>query len=607
MKQHLKKLTPSASLSLIVAALLLFTISITINNTLTKQEERTHAANATNCTLFVAKNGNNNNSGTETLPFLTIQKAANTAIVGDIVCVKTGTYNERVTFTNSGSAPDSYITFQNYSTDVITLVIPKGGYVSSQNCDGSNNGFEGGFTLSKVSYIKIKGFVFTKAATGSDDPTAYITTGCGSHHITIDGNKFYEAMEHKILLAGYFTVNGIYASWNIDFINNYVLYLERDWISVADELISVDSVNYMNVSNNYIDGANGLMIVYKGNTQNSIVSNNKLFNSDWKNPGNPWFGYKTQAIYIDGGWGTIKNISVFNNYLQNTLGIIINAECKGWHMSDVYVYNNIVTDSYWGIVQSFDNKAPGDSPCSRTSPDSTMTNIQIYNNTVYNIANNGVPGADQTPWGYKSTLNTGEIKWVNNLYYGGANKISIKPNNYQSTNSWNINPAGSDPNFVNVANHDFHLSLGSYAKDIGTTLGDPFKVDFDGNTRPVGSAFDIGAYEWCTGSNCITAPVPTFFPSTPPTLILSPTPTLTPTPPYVTPTLYCLGLSINKCLSQQILTRRPTQIPATPDTPGQPPPPGPGNNPPIIGGAFLLIPLILGATIYYLQIRRKQK
>ena len=49
MKQHLEKfqkLPISSQLSLLVAAILLFTIGITINNALTRQEKRTHAASS---------------------------------------------------------------------------------------------------------------------------------------------------------------------------------------------------------------------------------------------------------------------------------------------------------------------------------------------------------------------------------------------------------------------------------------------------------------------------------------------------------------------------------------------------------------------------------
>ncbi len=41
--------------------------------------------------------------------------------------------------------------------------------------------------------------------------------------------------------------------------------------------------------------------------------------------------------------------------------------------------------------------------------------------------------------------------------------------------------------------HDFHLLAGTAAVDTG--LATPATADFDGNARPQGAAFDIGAYE----------------------------------------------------------------------------------------------------------------
>jgi len=45
--------------------------------------------------------GSDSNSGTESAPWRTIQKAANTAVTGDTVYIKEGVYSERVTFANS--------------------------------------------------------------------------------------------------------------------------------------------------------------------------------------------------------------------------------------------------------------------------------------------------------------------------------------------------------------------------------------------------------------------------------------------------------------------------------------------------------------------------
>jgi hypothetical protein len=52
--------------------------------------------------IVVSKNGNDNDSGDKDHPFKTIQKALDLAQAGDIIFVKSGTYNERLEFKNSG-------------------------------------------------------------------------------------------------------------------------------------------------------------------------------------------------------------------------------------------------------------------------------------------------------------------------------------------------------------------------------------------------------------------------------------------------------------------------------------------------------------------------
>jgi hypothetical protein len=50
-----------------------------------------------------------------------------------------------------------------------------------------------------------------------------------------------------------------------------------------------------------------------------------------------------------------------------------------------------------------------------------------------------------------------------------------------------------DPMLLAPSMHDFHLQMGSAAVDNG--IATPAAVDIDGNPRPQGAAFDIGAYE----------------------------------------------------------------------------------------------------------------
>ncbi|WP_152286209.1 T9SS type A sorting domain-containing protein [Flavicella marina] len=70
--------------------------------------------------IYVAKTGNDSNPGTEASPYLTITKAANVAVAGDVVYIKEGTYEETLTPANSGSAGNPII-FQSYPGDRVIV------------------------------------------------------------------------------------------------------------------------------------------------------------------------------------------------------------------------------------------------------------------------------------------------------------------------------------------------------------------------------------------------------------------------------------------------------------------------------------------------------
>jgi hypothetical protein len=79
-------------------------------------------------TYYAAKTGNDANPGTQSQPWLTVQKAANTMAAGDTVNVASGNYNEVVTISKSGSA-GSPITFHAVSLGTII----NGGFVLNGN------------------------------------------------------------------------------------------------------------------------------------------------------------------------------------------------------------------------------------------------------------------------------------------------------------------------------------------------------------------------------------------------------------------------------------------------------------------------------------------
>lgn len=52
-----------------------------------------------------------------------------------------------------------------------------------------------------------------------------------------------------------------------------------------------------------------------------------------------------------------------------------------------------------------------------------------------------------------------------------------------------------DPKFRNPSAGDFYLQSGSLTIDAGSSSGAPSK-DFEGRSRPQGTGYDIGAYEY---------------------------------------------------------------------------------------------------------------
>lgn len=90
-----------------------------------------------------------------------------------------------------------------------------------------------------------------------------------------------------------------------------------------------------------------------------------------------------------------------------------------------------------------------------------------------------------------------------------------------------------DPRFVDASSGDVHLMAGSPCIDSGTSLYAPTR-DMDGEPRPNGRGFDIGADEYYE----LPTPTPTFTQTNTPTNTFTHTPTLTPTASFTnSPTL----------------------------------------------------------------------
>jgi parallel beta-helix repeat protein len=112
----------------------------------------------------------------------------------------------------------------------------------------------------------------------------------------------------------------------------------------------------------------------------------------------------------------------------------------------------------------------------------------IYNNLVYN--SNDSHNADYGIYVHSNSTGT-EIK--NNIAY--KNDVDFK-NEAEHTTIVSNNLFSTDPLFIDEERFDFRLSAGSPAIDTGYNTSGIVDLDFNRDSRPIGSGYDIGPYEY---------------------------------------------------------------------------------------------------------------
>ena len=250
----------------------------------------------------------------------------------------------------------------------------------------------------------------------------------------------------------------------------------------------------------------------KNNTNGVTMEYNTIYNCAW-------------GIHLHAdAYGTPVNTVIRYNLIYNCRDIGINWQnTRGGNMT-TNVYGNL----FYGNASSGayqDLRLPGNS------------NINIYNNTIYNtntlstgavyIASGGgtvnfrnnIVYTTNSPGVYDSG---GYLTHSNNLIYrASGNAVTDNGSSYTSAQitNWDNTAVGTAPNFSGgtlptgfsgtygsnmVPNTDyFQLTVDSPAKDTGATLAS-YTGAINGAglttpiTRPVGSAYDIGAYEYGT-------------------------------------------------------------------------------------------------------------
>jgi hypothetical protein len=202
---------------------------------------------------------------------------------------------------------------------------------------------------------------------------------------------------------------------------------------------------------------------------NITLSNNMVSSNCAPGSGGGLFLYSSSAL--------LTNDVVVDNW-SNTVGSGLGIMASSVRMLHTTIARNYGGDGSGVFTTDADVLGDGN----RTYSTVTLTNTVVASHTVGVMVSNGnIVNLEATLWG--------SGKWANGTDWGGTGAVH--------TGTVNIR---GDPVFAAPGAGDYHIGLCSAAVDMGVDAG--VKEDIDGDVRPAGRSFDIGADELITDSEC---------------------------------------------------------------------------------------------------------
>ncbi len=408
-------------------------------------------------TYYVATTGSDANVGDEGHPWRTLQHAVESIGPGDTILVQSGTYRGcRIEFSGASTgwktlkaAPDAHV-----------IVYAPG----PSNKHQSNIEIETWEGSGIVAYWTIQNLEVSNAPQWGIDVRGNETSH--SHHINILSNNVHDngLQSGK---TGIFTafVDYLWISNNECYRNGeHGIYLSNsgDYPTVTGNRLHHNTDCGLQMNGDVSMGGDGL--IAGGFVEGNIIYENG------KGGG--------AGINLDG----VVNTCVCNNLLYNNHagGIALFQENGAVGSRNNQIYNNTIVmpnDGRWALRIS----------------DASCINNHLINNII--ITSNPSKGSIVIPVTKLSGFESDYNIVVNRLSADGdAHLLTLEQWKALGYDRHSFISSLEDL-FVNPSENDYHLQKESPAIDKGETLAN-VPHDLDGVSRPIGSGYDIGAYEY---------------------------------------------------------------------------------------------------------------
>ena len=243
------------------------------------------ASAAVSGSYYVSTDGSDSDPGTDSRPWKTIRKAAESAAPGSTVYIKAGTYNERVDIKVSGASAEKPVVFRNYQNDKVII-------------DGSGSAHadqEDLIHISNQSHIKLIGLEIMNNTNNDND---YPVTGIGIWGKG-EGIEIRDCRIHHIWYTGsdddsYAQAIAVYGRSGTDPIAGLVIDGNEIWDIKcgAGEAVALNgNIDGFQFTNNYVHDNNntGLALIGDGMFGNEPVCSQEADNR----ARNGFVGYNT--------------------------------------------------------------------------------------------------------------------------------------------------------------------------------------------------------------------------------------------------------------------------------------------------------------------------